>query len=138
MCVICGRQFIDSYEQQGYPEEIRRECLEMYVNGSGFRAIERVKKVHHTTIINWVKKAGKSLPNSPDYDEIPEITPDFSRDVERGDWFANDMTLLANSLKSNLDGQSCEARNTLAKIISLGPPLPNPNQIHSSSRNNML
>ncbi|MBD2534228.1 IS1 family transposase [Nostoc flagelliforme FACHB-838] len=25
-------------------------------------------------MINWVKKAGKSLPNSPDYDEIPEIT----------------------------------------------------------------
>jgi IS1 family transposase len=74
ICVICGRQFIDSYEQQGYSEEIRSECLEMYVNGSGFRAIERVKKVHHTTIINWVKKAGKSLPNSPDYDEIPEIT----------------------------------------------------------------
>jgi transposase-like protein len=58
----------------GYSEEIRSECLEMYVNGSGFRAIERVKKIHHTTIINWVKKAGKSLPNSPDYDEIPEIT----------------------------------------------------------------
>ncbi len=29
-------------------EEFKRECLEMYVNGSGFRAIERVKKVHHT------------------------------------------------------------------------------------------
>ncbi len=74
ICVSCGRQFIDSYEQQGYSEEIKRECLEMYVNGSGFRAIERVKKVHHTTIINWVKTIGKALPNAPDYDEIPEIT----------------------------------------------------------------
>lgn len=63
ICVISGHQFIDSYENLGYSEEIRSECLEMYVNGSGFRAIERVKKVHHTTIINWVKKAGKSLPN---------------------------------------------------------------------------
>jgi len=33
-----------------------------------------VKKVHHTTVINWVKKLGNSLPNAPDYDEIPEIT----------------------------------------------------------------
>lgn len=49
----CGRQFIDSYERQGYAEDIKKECLEMYVNGSGFRAIERVKKVHHTTVINW-------------------------------------------------------------------------------------
>ncbi len=34
ICVDCGRQFIDSYEQQGYSEEIKSECLEMYVNGS--------------------------------------------------------------------------------------------------------
>ena len=37
ICVNCGRQFIDSYERQGYPEDIKKECLEMYVNGSGFR-----------------------------------------------------------------------------------------------------
>lgn len=72
MCPI--RQFIDSYESQGYSEEIKCECLEMYVNGSDFRAIERVKKVHHTTIINWVKTIGKTLPIAPNYDEIPEIT----------------------------------------------------------------
>ena len=36
-------------------EEMKRECLKMYVNGLGFRAIERVKKVDHTTIMNWVK-----------------------------------------------------------------------------------
>ena len=29
----------------------------------GFRAIERVKNVHHTTIINWVKQAGELLPD---------------------------------------------------------------------------
>ncbi len=74
ICVNCRRQFIDSYEKQGYSEEIKRECLEMYVNGSGFRAIERVKKVDHTTIITWVKKIGNDLPKCADYDEIPEIT----------------------------------------------------------------
>ncbi len=45
ICVSCGRQFIDSYEYQGYSAEVKKECLEMYVNGLGFRAIERVKKV---------------------------------------------------------------------------------------------
>ncbi|NMG20867.1 hypothetical protein DP116_15935 [Brasilonema bromeliae SPC951] len=47
----------------GYTEEIKIECLEMYVNGSGFRAIERVKKVHHTTVINWVRQLGDTLPD---------------------------------------------------------------------------
>ncbi len=30
------------------------------------RGIERVKKLHHTTIINWVKQVGKLLPDCYD------------------------------------------------------------------------
>ena len=46
ICVDCGRQFIDCYQtHQGYTEEIKRECLSMYVNGMGFRAIWAVKKL---------------------------------------------------------------------------------------------
>jgi hypothetical protein len=36
----------------------------MYVNGMGFRAIERIKGVHHTSIINWVKQVSELLPNA--------------------------------------------------------------------------
>jgi hypothetical protein len=46
----------------------------MYVNGSGFRAIKRVKKVHHTTIIYSVKQFASQLPENPETTEIPEIT----------------------------------------------------------------
>lgn len=74
MCVDCGRQFIEFYDPKGYSEDLRRECLEMYVNGLGFCAIERVKKVHHTTVINWVKEVGYSLPEQPDTTVIPEVT----------------------------------------------------------------
>jgi hypothetical protein len=45
----------------------------MYVNGMGFRAIERVKGVHHTTIINWVKQVGALLPTAYDPEIIPEV-----------------------------------------------------------------
>ena len=34
----------------------------------------RVKKVHHTTVITWVKKLGESLPDAPENNEIPEVT----------------------------------------------------------------
>ncbi|GGA36616.1 hypothetical protein CYANOKiyG1_54590 [Okeania sp. KiyG1] len=37
------------------------------------RGIERVKKVHHTTIINWVKQVGKLLPDCYDPQETPEV-----------------------------------------------------------------
>ena len=74
ICVDCGRQFLDCYQtHQGYAPEIKHECLKMYVNGMGFRAIERVKGVHHTTIINWVKQVGALLPTAYDPEIIPEV-----------------------------------------------------------------
>ena len=45
----------------------------MYVNGMGFRAIERVTGVHHTTIIYWLKQIGSQLPDAPVESEIPEV-----------------------------------------------------------------
>ena len=39
----------------------------------GFRGIERVKGVHHTTVISWVKRVGELLPDAYDPDTIPEV-----------------------------------------------------------------
>ena len=46
----------------------------MYTNGMGFRAIERVLGVHHTTIIHWVKQLGQQLPDAPVVEEIPQVS----------------------------------------------------------------
>ncbi len=74
ICVNCGRQFIEHYETaRGYSNEVKRECLKMYVNGMGFRGIERVKGVHHTTVIYWVKQVGENLPDAYAPDTIPEV-----------------------------------------------------------------
>src|SRR4028119_7919 len=74
ICIKCKRQFIDCYQpHKGYPEEVKRECLKMYVNGMGFRAIERIKGVHHTSIINWVKQVGELLPDAYEPDTIPLV-----------------------------------------------------------------
>ena len=45
----------------------------MYINGMGFRAIERVKGVHHTTIIKWVKLVGELLPDAYNPTVIPQV-----------------------------------------------------------------
>ena len=45
----------------------------MYVNGMGFRGIERVKDVHHTTVITWVKQIGELLPDAYDPEVPPEV-----------------------------------------------------------------
>jgi len=74
ICVKCGRQFIDAYSPpKGYSDEIKQDCLRSYVNGMGFRAIERDKGVHHTTVIYWLKLIGEKLPDAPPIKEIPEV-----------------------------------------------------------------
>ena len=46
-------------------------CISLVLS---FRAIERVKHVHHTTIIYWVKQLGDRLPDAPAENNIPEVT----------------------------------------------------------------
>ena len=73
ICQDCGRQFIEVYSNRGYSEEVKRQCLQFYVEGNGFRRIERLTGVCHNTVINWVRDAGNSLPSEPDYQDIPEV-----------------------------------------------------------------
>ncbi len=71
LCVACNRQFIEHYTLSGYADEVKQLCLRMYVNGMGFRGIERVTGVHHTTVITWVKQVGKRLPDAYDPETVP-------------------------------------------------------------------
>ncbi|NJM88946.1 MAG: IS1 family transposase [Hydrococcus sp. RU_2_2] len=65
-CADCGRQFLESYSEVGYCKKVKEECLMLYLNGSGFRAIERITKVSHNTVILTVKQAANQLPERKD------------------------------------------------------------------------
>ena len=74
ICVECRRQFIDVYSApKGYSDETKAQCLKMYVNGMGFRGIERVTGVHHTTVITWVRQVGEQLPDAYEPETIPQV-----------------------------------------------------------------
>jgi len=64
-CKSCGCQYVENPISRAYPTAVKQLCLKMYLNGMGFRAIARVTDVDHTTIINWVEKAGESLSDEP-------------------------------------------------------------------------
>lgn len=36
LCRNCDRQFIDTYDQRGYSQEVKEHCLTLYCNGMGF------------------------------------------------------------------------------------------------------
>ena len=75
---LCGAAMAQSTLRIGffpgpYADQFKRECLKMDVNGMGFRGIERVKGVDHTTVITWVKQIGAWLPDADDPDVPPEV-----------------------------------------------------------------
>ena len=76
ICRNCDRQFVASYDAECYPVEIKLQCLEMYLNGMGFRSIERLTGVDHTIINYWVNQAATPLPDAPDDSEITEVIQD--------------------------------------------------------------
>ena len=59
--------------QRGYPEHIKRKAIQLYLEGNGFRRIERILKVSPASVINWVKKAGAKLDEIPKKDEKVEF-----------------------------------------------------------------
>ena len=76
-----------SYEQQGYSDDVKKTCLRIYLNGMGFRAIERVTGIHHTTIINWVRESGAELPEDesgkPQVAELDELQTYVGRKTDK-------------------------------------------------------
>jgi transposase-like protein len=72
-CQNCGRQFVEYYSEVGYSKQVKEECLTMYLNGNGFRAIERITKVNHNTVIRWVKQAANQLPDRKSESQIPQV-----------------------------------------------------------------
>lgn len=82
LCRAYGRQFWDTYTPPGYSKEVKEQCLKLYVNGMGFRAIERVTGVCDNTVINWVKLADQTLLD--ENIEIPETAQVDERFWEEG------------------------------------------------------
>jgi transposase-like protein len=52
----CGRTFIRAYAYPGRVPEVKRQIVEMTLNGSGVRDIARVLHVSPTTVIGELKK----------------------------------------------------------------------------------
>ena len=60
----CGRTFIRAYAYQGRVPQVKRQIVEMTLNGSGVRDIARVLQISPTTVIGELKKRHRSSPTS--------------------------------------------------------------------------
>ncbi|NEO26406.1 MAG: helix-turn-helix domain-containing protein [Kamptonema sp. SIO4C4] len=55
-CESCGRQFVDSVQNRGYPPQVKARCLELAAQGYGVRAIARMMGVSHKTVSDWLNR----------------------------------------------------------------------------------
>lgn len=65
LCKLCNRRYTPEPRETGYPEQLRQQAVEMYVDDTNFRAIGRRLKVNHQTVINWVNDQAARTPDKP-------------------------------------------------------------------------
>ena len=62
----CVRKYTPERKPYSYPAEVRRQALQMYVDGMNLRRIGRqMGGIHHRTISLWVKAYAEKLPEVP-------------------------------------------------------------------------
>jgi len=78
-CRACQKYFTPQPKPQGYARQLRRQALQLYLEGTSFRAVGRLLGVHNQSGCNWVNADHATLPqrvsdNSPtDYIEVDEL-----------------------------------------------------------------
>lgn len=75
-CKHCKAKYTPEPKERGYPDEVRIQAIRMYVDGINYRRIGRHLKVHHTTVIHWVKAFAAQLPEAPLPEELHTIELD--------------------------------------------------------------
>jgi transposase-like protein len=50
-CKNCGCNYTGG--RNGYPEDVKQKAIKYYLEGNGFRRIERLLHVSHVSVINW-------------------------------------------------------------------------------------
>ena len=58
-CKDCAYHF--TVKQRGKPDHIKKDALQLYLEGLGFRSIGRFLGVSHVAVFNWIKAFGENL-----------------------------------------------------------------------------
>ena len=67
-CKGCGCNYTQSSRFR-FSLETRRHCMELYLEGVGFRGIERLTGVSHVTVMRWVKALADKIESSTPQEE---------------------------------------------------------------------
>ena len=71
LCKYCGCNYTGG--RNGYPDSVKHEAIRHYLEGVGFRGIERLLGVSHMSVINWVRQEAKKLEKVEKKEEKVEV-----------------------------------------------------------------
>ena len=60
-CKSCSYHYTVFCRKSSGSKEQKRQALELYLEGLGFRSIGRILKFSHVTVYNWIKEFGQKL-----------------------------------------------------------------------------
>ena len=60
-----------------YSDEIRQKAIKLYLEGNGFRRIERLIHVSHMSVINWVRQLASKIQKIPEEEPYKLASCDF-------------------------------------------------------------
>ena len=60
-CCDCGYNYSVELKSTASSTSVKRQALQLYLEGLGFRSIGRLLGVSHVSVQNWIKKFGQDL-----------------------------------------------------------------------------
>ena len=108
LCVECRHQFVANPQTEfGYSDEVRQQCLKLYTNGLGLRAIERVSGVHHTTVINNPRNCRSACRNNNGFRVVCAV----ASALPSQNWWMR----ICQACQRRVQTDSCNAGNSIQK-----------------------
>ena len=90
-CKSCNYHYTVSH--RGASKDQKRQALELYLEGLGFRSIGRILKFSHVAVFNWIKKFGEELENLKSSNKIKIVEID-----EMHSYVSNKKTITGSGL----------------------------------------
>ena len=75
-CSDCGYNYTVELKSTAFSASVKKQALQLYLEGLGFRSIGRFLGVSHVSVQKWIKKFGKELEALKSENEISIVEMD--------------------------------------------------------------
>jgi transposase len=75
-CNDCGYNYTVEIKSTASSTSVKKQALQLYLEGLGFRSIGRFLGVSHVSVYNWIKKFGQELEDLKSENEIEIVELD--------------------------------------------------------------